>query len=125
MIKKLLSDYMSHFNKKEKEEFKKLILYSEPYSKYRSDVVIQLPEYKLYFDKYLNIFYRQYNLFFDLPEDIKEYIIDILHNSLKKTQLNMSYLTRIRNIQQTRKEISYLIKCAKRRHRQKKIDIFK
>ena len=51
---------MSRFNKKEKkekEEFKKLILYSEPYSKYRADVVIQLSEYKLYFDKYLNIFY--------------------------------------------------------------------
>lgn len=106
---------------KDKDSFKKLILYSEPFTKYKADIIIKLDNYKLYYDKCLNIFYKEYNLFFDLPDDIKEYIIDILHNDLKKKHRNTSYLTRIRNIKQTRKELTYLINSAKGKHSYKKL----
>ena len=104
-----------------KKTLRKLIIYTEPFRRYRADIIIQLPQYKLCYDKKLDIFYKEYNLFFNLPEDMKEYIIDILYNDLKKKKLNMTYLTKIRNIQQIRKEIKFIFKCAKGKYNYKKM----
>lgn len=108
MTKKLMNKYMNNYEL----NLKKLILYQEPRLKYNLDVMIKTPEYIIGYDRNCNIFFKQYNLYFDLIPDIQNIIINFLHlddNIYKKYNL----IKRIREIKRNRENIKNLILQAK------------
>ena len=94
-------------NLNEKENLKKLILYNEPDYKYNSDILIKKNNYTLGYDKKRNIFFKYYNLYFDLLPDIQDIIINFISDDIKPD--NNFYIKRVRNLKRTRKDITYLI----------------